>query len=76
MSDFSGLDLDKIMRRGGGEEKKRELPSELYQIAIFYQRPVVEELELRKRDILLSRACFRSRFSAECMPMFGLSFQC
>jgi hypothetical protein len=50
---FKGLDIDKMMRRGDRDVTMgSKIPTELFQIAVFYGVPITEELDLRKIDCL------------------------
>jgi hypothetical protein len=50
---FKGLDIDRILRRGDRDvNSASKIPAELFQIAVFYGVPVIEELDLRKIDCL------------------------
>jgi hypothetical protein len=73
-NDFSNLDLDKILRRGNRDfSTGSKVPTELYQIAIFFSRPVIEELdylseekqkELLKQESILTRGKLKSFLNA------------
>jgi hypothetical protein len=52
---FSGIDIDKIIRRGDRDTTRAsQVPTELWQVAAFYGKPVSEELELSE-EINLSK---------------------
>jgi hypothetical protein len=73
-NDFSKLDLDKILRRGDRDfTSGSKIPSELFQAAVFFSRPVSEELdqlneeektELLKQENFFTRKKLKDFFEA------------
>jgi hypothetical protein len=50
---FAGLDVDRIMRRGDKDvSSASKIPTDLFQIAVFYSRPVKDELDLNGLNTL------------------------
>jgi hypothetical protein len=71
---FSAQTLDKIMRRGNDRYTAgSKMPSELYQVAVFFSRPVTDEIEyldankwdkLLKQESVLRRGRLRAFLEA------------
>jgi hypothetical protein len=73
-NNFTGLNFDKIIRRGDRDiTSGSKVPTELFQVAIFLSRPVIDELEflseenksnLIKQEPLLSRGSLKKFLEA------------
>ena len=48
---FGNLNFDSILKRNVERNPASKLPAEMFQVCIFYSRPVVEELQLENEEI-------------------------